>query len=107
MAKTDSLGAYFDATRVEDDEYNALLYAFDVDESEVKHFHSVGLLFRMVPFLRDNPLVNVEVQGFCSNTGTAAHNQVLSEERADNVVKELVSLGIDESRIISKGRGIK
>jgi hypothetical protein len=109
MAKTDSLGAYFDKAKPQNDEFSALLYAMDIDESEVKHFHTVGLITRMVPFLQDpkNIGIPIEVLGICSNTGTAAHNQVLSEQRADEVVKELVTVhGIAEERIIARGTGI-
>lgn len=52
----------------------------------------------------DNSL-RISIEGHTDNTGSSAHNQKLSEERAEAVVQELKSLGIAMDRLSSKGFG--
>ena len=66
---------------------------------------SYGPLNTVVKMLKDNPDYQVSIEGNSDNTGTAARNQTLSEERAASVAAYLKSKGIDESRITSKGNG--
>jgi len=49
--------------------------------------------------------IKVEVQGHTDNTGDAAKNKTLSQQRADAVKAMLEGLGIDASRITSMGFG--
>src|SRR6516162_4389807 len=105
----ESLGGYFHRTDVENDLFKALLYDFTVDSAgPIKEFHRLGLDFQLVPFLQDPKNVDlpISVGGICDNTGTAAHNQDLSEQRADTVVTELrTKHGIADERMIAKGFG--
>jgi len=55
--------------------------------------------------LKTNPNVKVSIEGHTDLTGTAAHNQTLSEARAKTVLDTLVSLGIAPDRLTSKGFG--
>ncbi|WP_433611646.1 OmpA family protein [Dactylosporangium sp. CA-139114] len=55
--------------------------------------------------LKANPDVKVSIEGHTDLTGTAANNQVLSENRARTVLDTLVSLGISTDRLSSKGFG--
>lgn len=55
--------------------------------------------------LKANPNVKVSIEGHTDLTGTAEHNQVLSEARAKTVLDTLVSLGIAPDRLSSKGFG--
>jgi outer membrane protein OmpA-like peptidoglycan-associated protein len=47
----------------------------------------------------------VLVEGFADSTGTAAHNQELSEHRAGAVRTALVNLGIGGERVGVRGYG--
>jgi outer membrane protein OmpA-like peptidoglycan-associated protein len=55
--------------------------------------------------LKANPNIKVSIEGHTDLTGTAAHNQTLSENRARTVLDTLVSLGIAPDRLTSKGFG--
>ena len=54
---------------------------FDNDKSDIKPQYYPEL-DNAVTVIHHNPGVNIEVQGHTSNTGSAAHNQKLSERRA-------------------------
>jgi OmpA-OmpF porin, OOP family len=51
------------------------------------------------------PNVKIRIGGYTDNQGDAAANLKLSQDRADNVMHELVVLGVDPSRMDSKGYG--
>lgn len=55
--------------------------------------------------LKANPKIKVSIEGHTDLTGTAEHNQTLSEQRAATVLNTLVSLGIAPDRLSSKGFG--
>ena len=55
--------------------------------------------------LKAYPQVKIRIGGYTDNTGDPAANLQLSEQRADNVMAELVKLGIDPSRMTAKGYG--
>jgi OmpA-OmpF porin, OOP family len=59
----------------------------------------------VVTFMNNNPDVKIIVQGYTSTLGATAYNQKLSEARAANSVKYMVSKGIDASRMKSVGFG--
>ncbi|MNL51967.1 Outer membrane porin F precursor [compost metagenome] len=45
------------------------------------------------------------VEGYTDSTGTASHNQSLSERRAGSVRMALVKMGVDPARIVAQGYG--
>jgi outer membrane protein OmpA-like peptidoglycan-associated protein len=55
--------------------------------------------------LNENPTLLLDVEGHTDNTGLAAKNQTLSENRANAVKAYLVKKGIDANRITSAGYG--
>jgi outer membrane protein OmpA-like peptidoglycan-associated protein len=77
---------------------------FDVDKATITP-QSMGTLNMIVKLMQDNPDIKFEVDGHTDNTGMAAHNLVLSQQRAAAVTAQLITMGIDASRLSSKGFG--
>ncbi|MCF8346937.1 MAG: OmpA family protein, partial [Bacteroidales bacterium] len=66
---------------------------------------SVVELDKVLEFMKLNQGVGVEISGHTDNTGTAEYNKELSHKRAQEVVKYLISKGIDQSRLTARGYG--
>jgi outer membrane protein OmpA-like peptidoglycan-associated protein len=67
---------------------------------------SFGLLTEIADALIRNPrLKRIEVQGHTDNSGTAEHNKILSEQRAEAVRAWLVQHGVSADRLVSRGYG--
>ncbi|HVM88878.1 MAG TPA: OmpA family protein [Puia sp.] len=77
---------------------------FDVDKSIIKP-ESMGTINMIVQVMKDNPDLKFEIDGHTDNSGATAHNLLLSQQRADAVKAQLISMGIDASRLTSKGFG--
>jgi OOP family OmpA-OmpF porin len=77
---------------------------FDIDKATIKP-ESMGTLNMVVQVMKDNPDVKFEVDGHTDNTSTPAHNQTLSQQRADAVMAQLIVMGVDPARLTSKGFG--
>lgn len=77
---------------------------FDVDKATLKP-ESMGTLNMIVHVMKDNPDLKFEIDGYTDNTGQAAHNLSLSQQRSEAVKAQLVQMGINASRLSSKGFG--
>ena len=78
---------------------------FDVDSDHLRP-ESTPTLNEIADMLKSHADLKILVEGHTDNTGDAAHNQTLSEQRAASVVKYLTTKGaIDASRLSSKGFG--
>jgi len=78
---------------------------FDFDKSTIKP-ESRPALEAAAKMLTENPTINVEIQGHTDSVGSADYNLSLSDRRAAAVVAYLVTnLGIDQSRLTSRGYG--
>ena len=64
---------------------------------------SFPTLDEVVRALQDNRSFKVQIDGHASSEGDDAHNQTLSEQRADAVLDYLASHGVARDRLISKG----
>jgi outer membrane protein OmpA-like peptidoglycan-associated protein len=59
----------------------------------------------IVEVLKGNPSLRVEIQGHTDNTGSEAHNLVLSHKRACTVMEYLVGKGVEGTRLFAGGYG--
>ena len=82
----------------------ALYINFETGKSTIKP-ESLPIVDQMVEMLKGAPDLKVSIEGHTDNTGTAAANQTLSEQRAAALVKALTDKGIDKARLRSKGWG--
>jgi outer membrane protein OmpA-like peptidoglycan-associated protein len=62
-------------------------------------------LRNIAAILRAYPNVKVRIGGYTDNIGDPAANVTLSQQRANSVVSQLVSLGVDPSRMTAQGYG--
>lgn len=77
---------------------------FDTD-SYVLLENSFAELDQLIGWLQQHPSTTIQVNGHTDNTGSAAHNQQLSQNRAKAVMDYLVNNGIDAARVWYKGYG--
>ncbi len=77
---------------------------FDVDKATLRP-ESMGTLNQIKAILTANPDLKFEIDGHTDNSGAAAHNLTLSQQRADAVKVQLVGMGIASTRLTTKGFG--
>lgn len=66
---------------------------------------SLVSLEELVEILNDNPNITIEIGSHTDARGSDQANQELSAKRANSVVQFLITYGIDEERLTSKGYG--
>jgi OmpA-OmpF porin, OOP family len=77
---------------------------FDVNKATIKA-ESIGTINYVVKMMQDHPELKFSVEGHTDSDGDDASNLKLSEARAKAVVDQMVKLGIENSRLTSKGLG--
>ena len=77
---------------------------FETDSARLKP-SSREQLSNVAAILKAYPQVNLKIGGYTDNTGDAAHNLKLSQDRAANTLNELVTLGTAKSRLEAEGFG--
>jgi outer membrane protein OmpA-like peptidoglycan-associated protein len=82
----------------------ALYINFDFDKADIKP-ESQPIVDQIVKLLKDNPSLNLMVEGHTDNVGTPSYNKKLSEARSRSVVAALTSQGIEPARLKAAGYG--
>ncbi|MBI3232878.1 MAG: OmpA family protein [Bacteroidetes bacterium] len=77
---------------------------FDYNKATIKP-ESMGTLNMIVAILKENPELKFEIDGHTDGDGDDQYNMNLSQQRADAVKGQLVKMGIDASRLTTKGLG--
>ena len=79
-----------------------VLFGFDASDLKTE---AKDNLDKLNLILNKYPDTNIEIQGHTDSKGTETYNQSLSERRATNVSRYLLSKGIDSQRISTIGYG--
>ena len=83
----------------------AVLYInFDSGKSTIRE-ESKPIVDQIIQLLKNNPGINLSIEGHTDNQGDNASNLTLSENRAKAVMTAIVSGGIINNRLSSKGFG--
>ncbi|MFL6707245.1 MAG: OmpA family protein [Massilia sp.] len=77
---------------------------FDTDQARLKP-DGIATAQKLADVLAQNPNRTVLIEGFTDSTGSAAHNQELSERRAGSVAAALTGMGVAPSRVAMRGYG--
>ena len=77
---------------------------YEISKSSIKP-ESMEFLKQLAIWLKKNTMVKLEIDGHTDSEGDVAANMKLSQDRADEVKKQLVLLGIDSNRLTTKGYG--
>jgi OOP family OmpA-OmpF porin len=77
---------------------------FDVNKATLKP-QSMGPINELVQLMKDHSDLKFEIDGHTDADGDDAANLKLSQQRAETVKAQLISSGIDASRLTSKGYG--
>ncbi|XOV66744.1 MAG: OmpA family protein [Fluviicola sp.] len=77
---------------------------FDTDKYDLRP-ESFTELNQLIQIMKVNPSMQVEIAGHTDDVGNDAHNQTLSENRADAVVTYMISKGINADRFQAVGYG--
>jgi outer membrane protein OmpA-like peptidoglycan-associated protein len=83
----------------------SILYInFDVDKSVITSDGN-EVVNQIGQALQQETSLKISIEGHTDNTGNAAHNKKLSEDRANAVLNALTGQGIDKSRLSAQGFG--
>ncbi|MDZ7739198.1 MAG: FISUMP domain-containing protein [Bacteroidales bacterium] len=77
---------------------------FDVGKASLRP-ESMGVMNEIYKMLSEHPDVNVSIEGHTDSDGDNDLNQKLSEDRAETVMKQLVSMGLSKDRLSFRGYG--
>lgn len=77
---------------------------FNVDQANLTA-GGMQTLQKLADVMRDHPDRNVMVEGFTDSTGSEDHNLMLSQRRAEAVRSALMNMGVEGTRISTRGYG--
>ncbi|HBH05414.1 MAG TPA: hypothetical protein DDX92_02280 [Flavobacteriales bacterium] len=75
---------------------------FEFNKYDLKPESKVELE-KLIEFMNNYPQVSIEIGGHTDNVGSEKYNQTLSENRAKEVYKYLITNGIEKERLAYKG----
>jgi outer membrane protein OmpA-like peptidoglycan-associated protein len=82
----------------------ALYINFDFDKSDIRP-ESQPIIDEMVKLMKNNPTLNLTIEGHTDNVGAPDYNRRLSDARARSVVAALTSRAIGAGRLKAVGYG--
>ncbi|GAB3248718.1 hypothetical protein GCM10027347_05320 [Larkinella harenae] len=83
----------------------AVLYInFDVDKATLQT-DGQRAVDEIGSVLKASADLSLSIEGHTDNTGSASHNQTLSQQRAETVVGALIASGINKDRLTARGFG--
>lgn len=71
---------------------------FDFDKSEIRP-GDANILKANAQALKDNPTVNITIEGHCCPIGTSEYNMALGWRRATSAQDYLIKLGVSKARL--------
>ncbi len=77
---------------------------FDTDQATLSPTDQTNLA-TVADRMNANPDLKLRIAGYTDTTGSAAHNETLSDRRAASVRQFLTSKGVDSSRLTGEGHG--
>lgn len=77
---------------------------FETNQYNLKG-ESAAELDKIIALLRENPGLKIQINGHTDNVGKEKDNLLLSNNRAQSVVKYLAAKGVDQQRLLFKGFG--
>ncbi len=103
-AAQSALATLNSSSRVEDliRVLNLQIINFDTDSDKIPDAN-LPILDRAAELLKGMPNAKLLISGHTDSTGEASHNQELSQRRADSVRAYLVSKGVADSQLFTKG----
>lgn len=78
---------------------------FDYDKADIRPVYN-KTLDEIVEVLKNNPSVQIRVDGHTDSIGGEKYNQALSLRRADAVVRYLITHGVSADRLTAQGWGL-
>ena len=82
----------------------ALYINFETGKSDIKP-ESQSIVDQIAEMLGQNKDLKISIEGHTDNVGSEKSNQILSENRANAVMKALITCGIEKTRLSYKGWG--
>ena len=108
QAKADALAAQLAELQAKQTERGIVItfgdVLFNTDQAQLTE-GGQRTLRKLADVLTQNPDRAVMVEGFTDSTGTSAHNLELSQRRAEAVRGALMSMGIEGTRVSTRGYG--